>query len=117
VVKDADGKVVFQCDTLEKPWKDNVRRESCIPTGAYEAVAHVSTHFGRCLWVTHVPGRDQILIHPGNYQEDTLGCILVGYGYTDLNGDGHKDLVNSRAAMRDLLAAVPGDMHLTVVSA
>lgn len=31
--------------------------------------------------VTEVPGHYGILIHVGNYNKDSEGCILIGYGY------------------------------------
>lgn len=78
----ADGE--FLCFTLENAWKDNEPRVSCIPEGVYP----LSTkEYGR-YWEKYkplpipiledVPNRSQILIHPGNFPKDTLGCILVG---------------------------------------
>ncbi len=73
----------FICFTLENAWKDNLKRVSCIPKGTYG----LSTKkYGR-YWkkyqipipiLSDVPNRSEILIHPGNYPKDTLGCILVG---------------------------------------
>jgi hypothetical protein len=40
-----------------------------------------SPRFGRDLIeLSDVPGRSEILIHPGNYPRDTQGCVLLGLG-------------------------------------
>jgi len=64
--------------TLEPPFLDNKKNESCIPTGTYGLVPHTSDHLGKCLLVQDVPNRTDILIHGGNVIADTTGCILVG---------------------------------------
>lgn len=67
------------CDTLELPWRGNARRVSCIPEGEYTLEMRRSPKFGRVLpELLHVPSRDAILIHRGNYPRDTQGCILLG---------------------------------------
>jgi hypothetical protein len=53
-----------------------------------------------------VLGRDNILIHKGNFNEDTKGCILIGNGFKDIDFDGMPDLLNSRIAMKNLLATL-----------
>jgi len=67
--------------TLEDPWKNNAEDESCIPSGVYQAVRHISPKYGECFWVRNVPGRTEILIHWGNAAKDTRGCILLGMSF------------------------------------
>jgi len=64
--------------TLELPWKDNATDISCIPEGNYRCVPYSSEDFPSVYEVKHVPGRTKILMHIGNYPENTLGCILPG---------------------------------------
>ena len=64
------------CYTVERPWQRNEKRVSCIPAGRYDLRWKESPKFGRRLHVEDVRGRTHILIHAGNYQCDTLGCIL-----------------------------------------
>ncbi len=83
---------VFQCHTLENPWRENERRISCIPTGTYVLGLRMEGGFdqryrkkfprlhGGMIEVTGVPDRDYILFHIGNSAKDTEGCILVGDG-------------------------------------
>ena len=101
-------------DTLELPWKNNAPRVSCIPAGRYEVVKRNSPKYGDHFHVLNVPNRSYILIHHGNYNRDTLGCILVGIGVKDINGDGELDVVNSRAAMKELNAALPDSFVLLI---
>lgn len=74
------------CVTCENPWKDNLPRESCIPPGTYQCKAFNGVRYKNVWEVTNVPGRSAILFHHGNTIRDTEGCILVGRGFSTLNG-------------------------------
>ena len=82
--------VGYSCDTLELPWLDNKKRISCIPEGEYDVIKHVSPKFGECFWILDVLDRSEILVHKGNYNRDTLGCVLVGKSLIDIDGDGNR---------------------------
>jgi Family of unknown function (DUF5675) len=65
--------------TSEDDWRDNEPGVSCIPAGFYtlrRTVYH--KHNYETFEITNVPHRSRILIHPGNTEEDTDGCILIG---------------------------------------
>ena len=87
----------WQCYTLE----DRVRAdgsklygETAIPAGTYKITlrkegtmyADLCKRFAKTdirqergtLWIRDIPGFEYVLIHPGNYPSDTLGCLLVG---------------------------------------
>lgn len=104
-----DGEEIFSFKTLELPWKENQRRISCIPYGNYKAIKHTSPKFGECLWIKDVEGRSEILMHKGNYKKDTLGCILCGEDFVDIDGDGHKDVTNSKKTMSKILSLIDSD--------
>lgn len=101
--------------TLELPWRDNQRRISRIPAGTYTAVRHESPTFGRCIWIQGVPNRSHILIHAGNFHTNTLGCVLVGKEFKDINGDGNYDVTLSKVAMTEILeSGLPNAFQITI---
>lgn len=103
--------------TLEPPWKDNRRNESCIPAGRYSVEPRSSQKFGDHLLVTGVPDRDLILIHAGNRPTDTEGCILVGLRFSDIDKDGRMDVASSKTALILLTQFVRDPASLVVVDA
>lgn len=98
----------FQCFTLERPWVDNKQNVSCIPSGEYQYFFRKSPSNGDVLELKGVPGRSFIQIHKGNYVHQIAGCILVGDGVKDINGDGKPDVTNSTNTLRKLLS-IAGD--------
>ena len=98
------------CQAFELPWMDNKRMVSCIPSGAYMVEPHISPHFGECYHITGVRDRDNVLIHPGNIDDDTKGCILPGLqnGNVWSKEDARKEfgVQYSRTAMERLTAAM-----------
>lgn len=110
-----DNGVIYNCKVLELPWKDNQRRVSCIPSGKYKAIKHISPSFGRSFWIKDVPGRSEILIHAGNYNYNTLGCPLVGKKLTDINGDGLRDVTSSRDTIDELWNVLSNEFEVEVI--
>ena len=102
------GKVKLTGVTMELPWRDNRTNVSCIPTGRYKLSLFTSAKFGKCLEVMNVPGRNAILIHKGNYNKDTHGCILPGRELFDLNKDGLFDVVESGVTVEKVLSCWDG---------
>lgn len=124
-LKDENDRQVFECKTLEMPWKDNEVRESCIPEGSYSVryrKAEESGSFGYDHFlIEDVRNRSYILFHAGNYYTDIAGCILVGRYFKDINSDGTKDVVKSRSTLKDMLNKVRthgenGRFHLCISS-
>lgn len=115
IVFDDDDKPIYTCKTLELPWKLNQRMISCIPADEYivsKRPAHALRKYEHFI-INNVPGRSYILIHAGNYNWHTLGCVLVGDAHKDINKDGLKDVVNSMATMKILVSLLPDKFKLT----
>jgi len=65
--------------TVEDDWRDNAPRISCIPSGLYLLQRTIYEKHGyETFEVTGVSGRDRILIHKANTEEDLAGCIGIG---------------------------------------
>ena len=89
--EDSEGSLEFLCYTLEDEYrKDKISKETRVPAGLYPVVLRKEgvfneryskkfpdTHIGM-LHVINVPNFEYILIHIGNTDEDTAGCLLVG---------------------------------------
>lgn len=91
------------CYTMENPWRNNQAWVSCIPVGDYRVEylkRSASGKYHDCYYVTEVPGRSGILIHLGNKEEDTFGCILPGERTGYLGKD--TAVLNSKGAMARL---------------
>ena len=108
-------KLIFACKTLELPDRDNQRNISRIPSNHYSALKHISPKFGKSLYIENVPDRSEILIHRGNYHTDTKGCILVGEDHTDIDNDGHKDVVNSKQTMDELYDILREPIYINII--
>ena len=107
---EVDNSIVFECATLELPWRDNARRVSCIPAQTYKsrlrkAAESPSRNYDHVI-LKDVPNRTFILIHAGNFHWHIQGCILVGSTHQDINKDGLLDVPNSRATMTKLMATL-----------
>ncbi len=85
------GQRKFLCYTLEDEYReDKVSGETRIPAGTYRITLRTTGGFhGRyvkkygdmhkgMLWVRDVPNFEYILIHTGNTDEHTAGCLLLG---------------------------------------
>ena len=115
---DENGGEVFNCKTLELPWKKNENRVSCIPVGSYNVHkrhSYESYSFGYDHFlIQNVSGRSYILIHAGNYYTHTAGCVLVGERLLDINYDGYKDVTNSRDTLAELLKVTPENFIIEI---
>ena len=108
---------VFQCFTLEdteRKFGVKVYGETAIPLGTYPVTLEFSPKFCRRVpHIQNVPGFSSILIHPGNTDADTEGCVLVGKTHApDFIGQ-------SRIAFEELFRKLDGatDITITIVDA
>lgn len=81
-----NGKLM--CFTLEDQYREvKVKGDTRIPSGTYKVDFYNSPSHGKnSLIIKDVPGFSYILIHPGNTEDDTAGCLLVGKKLGTLNG-------------------------------
>lgn len=100
------------CVTLEETWLDNLPRESCIPEGVYDVEAYSGTKYKNVWLVKNVPNRSAILIHWGNTERNTAGCILVGSYYAQF-GD-RRGVANSMKTVEMLRKVLPRTFKLNI---
>lgn len=105
------GRIYFagcKCDSLENPVRElldingdgdfndpgegKIYGQTAIPAGKYEIKMEMSPHFKRMMpYLQDVPGFSYVMIHAGQDERDTAGCILIG------ENTKPGKLVNSRA--------------------
>jgi hypothetical protein len=112
-------KTIYKCKTIELAWNGNQHNTSCIPESTYDVVKYNSPTKGECFHVKDVKDRDSILIHIGDYaageKVDTMGCILPGSHFEDINNDGNIDVVESTKTLKELLEILPDTFKLYIL--
>ena len=93
------GLVVFQCKTLELPWRNNAKGKSCFPKGTYNCVYTSSNRSDLCKTyiINGTPGRDGCRMHKWwyagdkalGYQSHVEGCVLLGDSLTENANNNH----------------------------
>jgi len=99
--------------TVERPWKDNELRISCIPVGVYQVERHDSPSKGDCYEILDVPERTHILIHVANWSHELMGCIAPGTGINLMN----PMVQHSRDALNEMFDELPDEFELEIVNA
>jgi len=111
--------LLYSCKTIELRFLNNIKNKSCIPEGDYDVIKYDSPSKGQCFRLLNVPNRSDILIHKGNFvagdKIDSLGCILPGLRFADINQDGLIDVADSTKAMEQLLFLLPNSFKLYIL--
>lgn len=106
---------IFECKTLELPWKDNKTNVSCVPKSVYKVLHRTSEKYKKHFILQDVRDRRYILIHQGNFNTDTRGCILIGSSFRQVNNDSLLDITSSKRTLSQLLEATEGEVfELTI---
>jgi hypothetical protein len=92
----------YFCHTLEDTILDvKIAGVTAIPYGRYEVIINFSNRFQRPMpLLLNVPGFLGIRIHSGNTDEDTEGCILVGFT------EAENFIGNSKSAFSQLFSKI-----------
>lgn len=126
---------VYQCDTLEDtdrgldqnmPIDEIIRKKvysrTAIPTGRYDINLNIFSPSkgnkepyktlckGKIPRIMNIPAWEGVLIHIGNTENDTAGCLLVGYN--TVKGK----VLNSKKCFIELYTKLYGekDIHITI---
>jgi len=110
---------LFECYTLEDQYQAvKVMHETCIPEGTYNikfrktggfhskySERYKNAHYGM-LHIQDVPNFTYILIHTGNTDEHTSGCLIVGETQQDLEVSKDGFVGSSTVAYKKMYAKV-----------
>jgi len=114
---------VFECYTLEDQYQAvKVMHETCIPEGTYDIKfrktggfdskyreRYKNAHYGM-LHLQDVPNFTYILIHAGNTDEHTSGCLIVGETQQDLDRSQDGFIGHSGTAYQKMYKKVAGQL-------
>jgi hypothetical protein len=114
---------IFECYTLEDQYQAvKVMHETCIPEGVYDiefrktggfhakySERYKNAHYGM-LHIQNVPNFTYILIHSGNTDEHTSGCLIVGETQQDLDMNESGFIGHSGTAYKKMYTKVAGQL-------
>ena len=114
---------LFECYTLEDQYQAvKVMHETCIPEGTYDikfrktggfhskySERYKNAHYGM-LHIQDVPNFTYILIHTGNTDEHTSGCLIVGETQQDLEVSKDGFIGSSTVAYKKMYAKVASQL-------
>lgn len=111
-LQDKDKKLMLV--TLEHSyWHDESQMfHPKVPAGDFRCIRgkhhlfHLPNSF-ETFEITGVPGHSELLFHPGNYNNDSEGCVLLGTKVMKL-GFGAEMIANSKAAFKEFMEFLHG---------
>lgn len=98
---------VFECFAIEDEYRAiKIKGETRIPEGEYKLGCRQSPSHANAwmLWVKDVPGFQFILIHAGNTEKDTEGCLVIGKRVGSISGA--RAVLDSKQAVKEFYEKV-----------
>ena len=86
-----------------------VKHHTAIPSSTYQVVKHDSNKFPKTLRLQNVEGFTGIVIHSGNKEAHTSGCILLGTKKNDKGADS-STISNCGEVLSKLYAKIRNDI-------
>jgi len=107
------------CVTLEETWDPKKEKitgsDTAITAGTYQVEAYSGTKFKNVFLLKDVPGRSAVLIHWGNTEDNTAGCILLGRSFQKF---GEKyGIDESQITYAKIRAMLPKAFKLEIINA
>jgi len=99
--------------SLERPFLNNKRSISCIPTGK-SLWSKDNTGKHQYWGIENVEDRDGIEIHVANYPDQLKGCITFGENWAIMKGN--IAITNSKKTLDKLLEIYPDGFYLTIIN-
>lgn len=116
---DKDGNEIAVTLEHAYPSEGDVKWAPKVPAGSYTCLRsehrlHKMLHDFETFQVMDVSGHDGILIHPGNYNVSSQGCILVGLKVAQVRGQ--KMITNSQVTFANFMKLQQGvnNFNLTI---
>jgi hypothetical protein len=110
VIRDAENRILFTSQSIERGWNNNQKSISCVPEGKYMLRKDWSPSFNMDLWEIYgVQNRSECKFHVSNYSSQLNGCIALGKERVDIDGDGHLDVNYSMDTMKAFHQILKGE--------
>tara|TARA_R110000744_G_scaffold60174_1_gene124848 strand:- start:210 stop:620 length:411 start_codon:yes stop_codon:yes gene_type:complete len=111
-----NGKDIFLSKSLERADNKNQRNISCYPSGEYLCVYEYSPKFDCYLWeIKGVPNRSECKFHSANFWRELNGCTALGDKFADIDGDGYRDILNSKKTMKKFHKVLEGLKEIQLI--
>ena len=111
----------FDAFSVERPWRDNKRVESCIPAGEYDL--QLDMYFGGdgvggrrdypAYELVGVPNREEIKLHIFNAPNESKGCI--GLGNAPGWHKGQWSVLDSGVTYKKFMEVMSGDERALLI--
>ncbi|MCF6334509.1 MAG: DUF5675 family protein [Spirochaetales bacterium] len=106
-------KAIFS--TLEPVYEDGKPK---IPLGNHKLLKYYSPKFQMYLWRFNTNKEEwarAFEIHIGNTVKDSLGCLLLGNGFANIDNDQEIDVINSKGSFKKLMKLTEGLQELDIL--
>lgn len=102
--------------TLEHAYGQGPVYTPKLPIGVYTCKRGIHKLHGgvpfEAFEIMDVPGHDNILLHPGNYNDDSEGCVLLGK--SEVHASGHEMITESKPTFKKFMDLLTGINEFTL---
>ena len=113
LLEELNGQLFPFVVTLEKKWDSNKPFVSCIPLGEFTCKRIISKTYGETFEIFGVTGRDNVLFHWGNFQDNSQGCILIAEYFEKIfnkkTGEFQNGIADSKKGFQQFMDILKGN--------
>ncbi len=96
------------------PDSETAGSDQRIKAGTYQILPYSSKKYSGVYELQKIPGRSKILIHAGNYHENTESCLMPGKNW-GVSEEKHYYVTDSKKALKEIFSAIESSTLISVI--